>query len=222
MANNMIDDEDDQSGLTKGIRGLMGIADKLRAKRVEDGALTLASPEVKFDMDEGKNPTDVMLYETMKTNYLVEEFMLLANISVARKIVSHYPSYAVLRKHDSPKVKEMEEFSKLLGKYGYSIHLESSKSLAESLDMARRANDPNFNKVIRILATRCMNQALYFCTADFEPSDFHHYGLAAPLYTHFTSPIRRYADVLVHRLLASALDLYSLPNNMTDKDKVSR
>lgn len=88
----------------------MNIAWVLRAKRTDDGALNLASPEIKFDMDESKNPWDVKIYETVDTNWLVEEFMLLANIYVAKKIVSHYPSYSVLRRHASPKPKEIEEF----------------------------------------------------------------------------------------------------------------
>jgi len=222
-AQGMIEDEKDQSELTLGIRNLMKIAVNLRRRRNEAGALTLASPEVRFNLDrESLNPTDVALYQHVDTNFLVEEFMLLANVAVASKIVDSYPAYSVLRRHESPKVKELDEFKKLLAKFGFQINSESSKALAESLDSADRPADPLFNKVIRILVTRCMNQALYFNTADFEMADFHHYGLAAPLYTHFTSPIRRYADVLVHRLLAASLDLYSLPNQMTDKEKVSK
>jgi exosome complex exonuclease DIS3/RRP44 len=67
-----------------------------------------------------------------------------------------------------------------------------------------------------------MNQAVYFCLADFDVAEVFHYGLAVPLYTHFTSPIRRYADVLVHRLLAAAIDIQSLTNDMTDKFKMAR
>ena len=86
----------------------MRIAEHLRGRRNQAGALTLASPEVRFNLDsETLNPTDVSLYTHVKTNYLVEEFMLLANIAVACKIVSHYPAYSVLRKHDSPKSKEL-------------------------------------------------------------------------------------------------------------------
>lgn len=72
------------------------------------------------------------------------------------------------------------------------------------------------------MATRSMNQAVYFCLADFDVAEVFHYGLAVPLYTHFTSPIRRYADVLVHRLLAAAIDIQSLTNDMTDKFKMAR
>lgn len=102
------------------------------------------------------------------------------------------------------------------------MSVESSKSFADSLNRSIRQGDPFFNKLVRILATRCMHQAVYFCLADYDISEVFHYGLAVPLYTHFTSPIRRYADVLVHRLLASAIDVQSLTNEMTDKFKMSR
>ena len=72
------------------------------------------------------------------------------------------------------------------------------------------------------MTTRCMNEALYVCTADYDENELYHYGLAANLYTHFTSPIRRYADVLVHRLLAASIDLESLPAFMSNKIKISR
>ena len=92
---------------------------------------------------------------------------------------------------------------------------ETAKALADSLNLITKQEDPFFNKLIRILTTRCMNEATYFCSADFDPQEFYHYGLAAEFYTHFTSPIRRYADVLVHRLLSAAIDLEPLPNFMS-------
>lgn len=153
---------------------------------------------------------------------MIEEFMLLANIAVAEKIVQHYPSFSILRMHPPPKQKEVSEFIDLLQSNGFEMAMDTSKSFATSLDKAVKPNDPNFNKLIRLMATRSMNQAVYFCLADYDVSAVAHYGLAVPLYTHFTSPIRRYADVLVHRLLSAAIDIQSLTNDMTDKFKMAR
>lgn len=103
-AQKMIDDVKDQSDLTKSIRDLNFLAKKLKEKRILKGALQLASTQVKFTFDEEThNATDVAFYNLYETNSLVEEFMLLANVSVAEKIVTHFPSNAVLRKHTSPK-----------------------------------------------------------------------------------------------------------------------
>jgi exosome complex exonuclease DIS3/RRP44 len=85
-----------------------------------------------------------------------------------------------------------------------------------------RKNDPFFNKLVRIMTTRTMNEANYFCTADFDFPEFNHYGLACSLYTHFTSPIRRYADVLVHRLLSAAIDCESLTPTLTSPPLLTR
>ena len=202
---------------------LLKIATVLRDRRNEKGALTLASPEIKFKLDvDRENPTDVSEYKHVSTHYMIEEFMLLANIAVAEKIVQHYPSFAILRRHPSPKLKETAEFVDLLTKQGFDVSIENSKALADSLNRAERPLDPFFNKIVRIMATRCMHQAVYFCLADFDIQEVFHYGLAVPLYTHFTSPIRRYADILVHRLLAAAIDIQSLTNDMTDKFKMAR
>jgi exosome complex exonuclease DIS3/RRP44 len=101
---------------------------------------------------------------------------------------------------------------------GFSINIEDSKHLADSLDAAVMENDPYFNTLLRILSTRCMSPAQYFCSGEYKPTDWHHYGLAAPVYTHFTSPIRRYADVCVHRLLAAAIGVEPLPALLSSKN----
>ena len=96
----MIDDPKDHSELTESLRGLLKIATILRNRRNEAGALTLASPEIKFKFEaERENPTDVSEYTHVSTHYMIEEFMLLANIAVAEKISDHFPSFAILRRH---------------------------------------------------------------------------------------------------------------------------
>jgi exosome complex exonuclease DIS3/RRP44 len=96
------------------------------------------------------------------------------------------------RRHPSPTKEMLEPLLRTASSVGLNLDVSSSKALAESLDNAKN-DDPYFNKLIRILATRCMTQAVYFCSGDLTFSEYYHYGLAASLYTHFTSPIRRYA-----------------------------
>mmetsp|Transcript_21963 Transcript_21963/g.46201 ORF Transcript_21963/g.46201 Transcript_21963/m.46201 type:complete len:1045 (+) Transcript_21963:124-3258(+) len=200
------------------VKRLASLARKFRKKRIDAGALTLASPEVKFVLDsESLNPTDVQAYALLEANALVEEFMLLANITVAKKILRHYPTLSVLRRHPSPNRAMFEGLISKARCRGFEIDIDNSKRLADSLDAAEIEDEPYFNKLLRILSTRCMSPAQYFCSGEFRPMDWHHYGLAAPVYTHFTSPIRRYADVCVHRLLAAAINVAPLPLHLSSK-----
>nr|CAB3502140.1 unnamed protein product [Digitaria exilis] len=197
--------------LTVDLRNLNSLAKIMRQRRCDRGALTLASAEVKFEIDsETHDPLDIGIYQIREANQMIEEFMLAANISVAEKILTHFPLCSLLRRHPSPTKEMLEPLLRTASSVGLNLDVSSSKALAESLDNAK-TNDPYFNKLIRILATRCMTQAVYFCSGDLTFSEYYHYGLAASLYTHFTSPIRRYADVVVHRLLAAALDIAKLP-----------
>ncbi|KDE09865.1 hypothetical protein MVLG_00263 [Microbotryum lychnidis-dioicae p1A1 Lamole] len=201
------DDKSLNDPLTNGIRLLNSIAIKLRAKRFQAGALNLASPEVKIHMEsaESSEPIDVEQKEMYETNSLVEEFMLLANISVARRIYEQFPQTAVLRRHAPPPKTNFEVLQDVLAKRrGMSLDASSSGALAKSLDECVDPELPAFNTLVRIMATRCMLSAEYFCSGLLARSEFSHYGLASPIYTHFTSPIRRYADVLVHRQLSAA------------------
>src|SRR5271170_5025648 len=100
---------------------------------------------------------------------------------------------------------------------GLSLDVSSSKALASSLDACVVEGDLFFNTLIRILATRCMLSSEYFPSGSFSPPDYRHYGLATDIYTHFTSPIRRYADIIVHRQLSAAIDYEQLHSSLRDR-----
>ncbi|CAB1327452.1 unnamed protein product [Coregonus sp. 'balchen'] len=215
-----IDDTNMNDDTTKSLRGLNRLAKILKKQRIEKGALTLSSPEVRFHIDsETHDPIDLQTKELKETNSMVEEFMLLANISVAQKIYDEFSECALLRKHPAPPPSNYDILNKAAKSKDLVIHTDSAKALADSLDAAQVDGFPYFNTLLRILATRCMMQAVYFCSG--MDSDFHHYGLASPIYTHFTSPIRRYSDIIVHRLLAVAIGADSTYPDLMDKHKQS-
>ncbi|XP_076167860.1 exosome complex exonuclease RRP44-like protein Dis3 [Ptiloglossa arizonensis] len=202
-----IDDPTQKDSIAKSLRKLNSLAKILKKKRLENGALVLASPEIRFQIDdETHDPINVQAKQLKETNSLIEEFMLLANISVAKKIVKEFPECAVLRRHPEPPPANFEPLIKAGKNHGFIINANSGKELAESLDKCHKEGNPYFNTMLRILATRCIMQAVYFISGTHQPSEYYHYGLACPIYTHFTSPIRRYADVMVHRLLAVCID----------------
>ena len=216
-AQTMMDDPNDVSELAKDLRIINACAVALRRRRIQAGALTLASPEVKFELDAvTSDPLDVGMYVTRDANRMVEEMMLLANVAAAERILKAFPSRCLLRRHPTPAPRMFEPLLKSCKAIGVEMDVSSSKTLADSLDAAVRDSDPYFNTLLRIVATRCMSQAVYCVSGDASsknPKEEHalsHYGLAAPLYTHFTSPIRRYADVAVHRLLNAAMGLEPL------------
>ncbi|KAJ8256088.1 hypothetical protein COCON_G00199520 [Conger conger] len=215
-----IDDAGMNDDITKSLRGLNKLAKILKRKRIGKGALTLSSPEVRFHIDsETHDPIDLQTKELMETNSMVEEFMLLANISVAQKIYDEFSECALLRKHPAPPPSNYDILIKAAKSKDLDICTDTAKALADSLDVARVEGFSYFNTLLRILATRCMMQAVYFCSG--MDSDFHHYGLASPIYTHFTSPIRRYSDIIVHRLLAVAIGADCTYPDLMDKHKQS-
>ncbi|KAK6199694.1 hypothetical protein LQW54_009948 [Pestalotiopsis sp. IQ-011] len=203
-----IDDASQQDDLTNSMRSLLMLSKKLKQKRMDAGALSLSSPEVKVQMEsETSDPIDVKTKELLDTNSLVEEFMLLANISVAGKIYDSFPQTAILRRHGAPPKTNFDELANQLKvKRNLELRVDSSRALADSLDGCTDSNEPFFNNLIRIMATRCMMSAEYFCAGTQSYPEFRHYGLASEIYTHFTSPIRRYADLVAHRQLAAAID----------------
>lgn len=218
-----IDDPSQTDEITTSLRHLNKLAKILKARRIDQGALTLASPEVRFHIDsETHDPVDLQTKELKETNSLVEEFMLLANISVAKKIFQHFPEFAVLRRHPSPPPTNYDILVKAALSKGVHLEVDSAKSLAVSLDAANIPDEPYFNTLLRIMATRCMMQAVYFCSGMLAEEEFLHYGLATPIYTHFTSPIRRYSDIMVHRLLAVAIGALDSYPDLLNKDKTQK
>ena len=217
-----IDDRSQKDDLTQGMRTLLMLSKKLRQKRMDAGALNLASPEVRIQTEsETSDPVDVKTKELLDTNSLVEEFMLLANISVAGKIYEAFPQTALLRRHAAPPKSNFEELANQLKvKCGLELRTESSKAIADSLDACVNPNEPFFNTLVRIMATRCMMSAEYFCSGTQSYPDFRHYGLASEIYTHFTSPIRRYADLVAHRQLAAAIEYEHLDPSLLSKAKL--
>ncbi|TKS70505.1 DIS3-like exonuclease 1 [Collichthys lucidus] len=192
--------------LTQALETLTHVARQLRAQRDRGGALELEGVEVRAQLDEQRNITALVPRQPLEVHETVAECMIYANHWVARKIQETFPHQALLRRHPPPR---QEFFSQLVDSAkarGFAIDTRTNKALADSLDQALDPQDPLVNRLLRMMATAAMSQALYFSTGLESQDQFYHYGLALDRYTHFTSPIRRYADIVVHRLLAAAID----------------
>uniref|UniRef100_A0A4W6BXV8 DIS3-like exonuclease 2 n=1 Tax=Lates calcarifer TaxID=8187 RepID=A0A4W6BXV8_LATCA len=193
------------------VLNLHSIAKNLRAQRFSGGALRLDQLKLSFTLDkETMMPQGCYIYQYRDSNKLVEEFMLLANIATAHHIHRKFPELALLRRHPPPKAKMVDELQELCDQLGIKIDLSSAGTLHKSLNTA--LGDDKYSsarkEVLTHMCSRPMQMALYFCTGVLKNEQlFKHYALNVPLYTHFTSPIRRYADIIVHRLLASSLRL---------------
>eukprot|EP00817_Percolomonadidae_sp_ATCC50343_P003542 CAMPEP_0117420558 /NCGR_PEP_ID=MMETSP0758-20121206/1868_1 /TAXON_ID=63605 /ORGANISM="Percolomonas cosmopolitus, Strain AE-1 (ATCC 50343)" /LENGTH=702 /DNA_ID=CAMNT_0005202239 /DNA_START=490 /DNA_END=2594 /DNA_ORIENTATION=- len=222
QAQNIIDNQNDTSEIAVSLRLLQDLGKKLRKRRFEAGALALASPAVKFGLDTDKNPTDLELYQLRETNSTVEEFMLLANQAASAQMLKMFPHLAVLRRHPPPDSSRFESLLKSLNTRGLSLDVASSKGLNDTLEKIALPGNDYVNTIVRMLVTRCMQQAKYFSSGDRSSDEYYHYGLAMPIYTHFTSPIRRYADVLVHRLLGCTIGIYSLSKGITERENMRK
>ncbi|MFC7356177.1 ribonuclease R [Jejudonia soesokkakensis] len=178
------------------------LAKILRKKRMHNGAISFDKVEVKFILDENNNPEGVYFKESRDANKLIEEFMLLANRSVAEFIGKQNPKKTfVYRVHDEPDDEKIAALENIIKQFGYKLNTRDRKSTSQSLNkLLKDVNGRKEQNLIDTLAIRSMSKAVY------TTNNIGHYGLAFDYYTHFTSPIRRYPDVMVHRLLQRYLD----------------
>lgn len=180
------------------------LAQKLRGYRYKSGSISFDKVEVKFNIDENGKPIDVYFKVSKEAHKLIEEFMLLANKKVAEKIGKPTQNKTVntfvYRVHDEPDLEKLNNFSNFIRRYGYQISLKNNKEIANSMNsLLETVKGKAEQNVIENLAIRSMAKAIY------DVTNIGHYGLAFDYYTHFTSPIRRYPDLMVHRLLQSYL-----------------
>lgn len=198
----------------RSIKYLYAISKTLRANRFNDGALLLDGAKVIHLFDEHGVPYDSTFSVRKDSNSLVEEFMLLANRTAAEVISRAFPDNALLRRHPEPNLRKLREFEAFCSKHGLELDTSSSGQFHHSLEQIREKlkNDSVLFDILLSYASRPMQLATYFCSGDLKDNknEWSHYALAVPLYTHFTSPLRRYPDIIVHRTLAAAIEAEEL------------
>ena len=176
------------------------LAKILRRKRMNAGAISFDKVEVKFNLNENAEPVGVYFKQSKDANHLIEEFMLLANRKVAEFIGKQKKTF-VYRIHDEPNEDKLFGLQNVISKFGYNLNLKSKQDISSSLNkLLEDVQGKKEQNMVDTLTIRCMSKAAY------STHNIGHYGLAFDYYSHFTSPIRRYPDVMAHRLLQFYLD----------------
>ncbi len=196
--------EGGQGDFDNEVRSLNKIARKIREKRFKKGAINFTSQEVRFKLDQQAKPVDIVLKESKEANQLIEEFMLLANKTVAAYADSIQVNNKKLpfpyRIHDTPDEEKLKKYVALATKIGYHFDISSPETIRKSFNkLLEKVTGKPEQMLLEQLGIRTMSKAVY--TTD----NIGHYGLAFEKYCHFTSPIRRYPDIMVHRLIADCL-----------------
>ncbi|MCL2434510.1 MAG: ribonuclease R [Lentimicrobiaceae bacterium] len=197
--------ETKQGDFAETVLKIHDLSQKLRQQRFDNNAINFETEEVRFKLDENGKPIGVFLKVQRESNWLIEEMMLLANKRVAEKIgkkISRFKEVKtfVYRIHDEPIGDKVENFKNFVAKMGFELKTGNRKQFTQSLnDLLEKAKEKNEYELLSKLSIRIMARAVY------STDNIGHYGLAFPYYTHFTSPIRRYPDLMVHRLLDAYL-----------------
>ncbi len=191
-----------RGALVEAVVTLNRLAKKMRSRRMRDGAISFDKVEVKFNLNEENEPVGVFFKTAKDANKLIEEFMLLANRKVAEFIGKQSPKKTfVYRCHDEPDDQKLAALQTIVGRFGHSLNLKDRSTTTSSLNkLLEDVKGRKEQNMVDTLAIRTMSKAYY------GTENIGHYGLAFDYYTHFTSPIRRYPDVMVHRLLQHYLD----------------
>ena len=185
--------------IVEAIATLNSIAKTIRNKRINNGALIFDKSEIKFKLDEKNQPVKILFKTAKSANKLIEEFMLLANKKVAEKMKKSNERF-VYRVHDQPDHEKLENLQTIVKRLGYNLKLSSSELNGSLNDLLKKVFGKNEQNLIDTLMIRSMSKAEY------TTKNIGHYGLSFENYTHFTSPIRRYPDVLVHRLIHAEIE----------------
>jgi ribonuclease R/exosome complex exonuclease DIS3/RRP44 len=188
--------------ITEAILKMDELAKIMRRKRMSAGAISFDKVEVKFDLDDQANPVGVFFKTSKDANKLIEEFMLLANRKVSEFVGKKEPKKTfVYRVHDEPDDSKLANLQGIVSKFGYKLNFKDRKTTSASLNnLLKEVNGKKEQNLVDTLAIRSMSKAEY------TTHNIGHYGLAFDYYSHFTSPIRRYPDVMAHRLLQQYLD----------------
>ena len=191
-----------QPEILEAVTNLNTLAKTMRKKRMQEGAISFDKVEVKFNLDQDNNPQGVYVKSSKDSNKLIEEFMLLANRKVSEFIGKRKPPKTfVYRCHDEPKDDRLEALNTVISKFGYNINIHNKKNIASALNnLLEDVQGKKEQNLVDTLTIRTMSKAYY------STENIGHYGLAFDYYSHFTSPIRRYPDVMAHRLLQRYLD----------------
>ncbi|MGG9971968.1 ribonuclease R [Ferruginibacter sp. SUN002] len=203
----------------KAILLLNDLAKKFRKERFDNGAINFSSQEVRFKLDENGKPLGIVVKESKDAHKLIEEFMLLANRTVAEYVskikINKQPIPFPYRIHDTPDEEKLKPFAAFAKKFGYKFDIKDEAAVAKSFnDLLKDVNGKPEQHVLEQLGIRTMAKAVY------TSENIGHYGLGFEHYCHFTSPIRRYPDVMVHRILQECLDKnLKLDKKMEEKCK---